>query len=235
MTDTIYSDLELIQMQAQALFVHDKNGKLLRINERDNPNPASRFFLSRSKSGNLWRTRYDLSPDFTTELERLAAAEPVISDLAEPPHHEAEYTRLLQEHAPIISTFAGPAYYLPSNQPHDAVMITSDNLALLEAHFDWLLTTLADYAPVAATVVHGKAVAVCLCARITSKVAEAGVYTEDIYRGHGFATNAARGWITAVRATGRLPLYSTSWTNLTSQAIARKLGGVLYGVDYNIT
>ena len=231
----IYSDLDLIQMQVHALFVHDTNGRLLRINERNNPNPAARFFLSRSKSGNLWRTRYDLPPDLTAELDRLAATEPVVNDLAEPPRYEAEYTRLLQEHAPIIRIGGGPGYYLPSNQPHDAVMITSENLALLEAHFDWLLTTLADYTPVAAAVVNGKAVAVCFCSRIMPKVAEAGVYTEDIYRGHGYATNAARGWATAVRATGRQPLYSTSWTNLASQVIAQKLGGVLYGADYNIT
>jgi RimJ/RimL family protein N-acetyltransferase len=231
----IYSDLDLIKMQAQALFVHDKNGRLLRINERNNPNPAARFFLSRSKSGNLWRTRYDLSPDLTAELERLAAAEAVVCDLTEPPRYATEYERLLQEHALIISTGSGPGYYLPSNQPHDAVMITSENLALLEAHFDWLMTTLADYAPAAAAVVNGNAVAVCFCSRITPKVAEAGVHTEDIYRGHGYATNAARGWVTAVRATGRQPLYSTSWTNLASQAIARKLGGVLYGANYNIT
>jgi GNAT acetyltransferase len=231
----IYSDLELIQMQAQALFVHDKNGRLLRINERNNLNPAARFFLSRSKSGNLWRTRFDLSPDLSAELERLAAAEPVASDLAEPPRYTAEYARLLQEHAPIISTGAGPGYYLPSNQPHDGVMITSENLALLEAHFDWLLTTLADYAPVVAAVVDGKAVAVCFCSRITPTVAEAGLHTDERYRGHGYATKAARGWVTAVCATGRQPLYSTSWTNLASQAIARKLDGVLYGADYTIT
>jgi RimJ/RimL family protein N-acetyltransferase len=234
-TDTIYSDLELIQMQAQALFVHDKNGRLLRINERNNPDPAARFLLSRSKSGNLWRTRYDLPADLTAELERLAAAEPVVSDFTEPPRYAGEYVRLLQEHAPMISTGAGPNYYLPSNQPHDAVMITSENVALLEAHFDWLLTTLANYAPVAATIVNGKAVAVCFCSRITPKVAEAGVYTEASYRGHGCATNAVRGWVTAVRATGRQPLYSTSWANLASQAIARKLGGILYGANYNIT
>lgn len=222
-------------MQVQALFVHDKKGRLLRINEHNNPNPAARFFLSRSKSGNLWRTRYDLSRDLTAELERLAADEPVVSNLAKPPRYTAEYTRLLQEHTPTISTFAGPSYYLPSNQTHDAVTITLQNLALLEAHFDWLLTTVADYAPVTATVVHGKAVAVCFCARITPKVAEAGVHTEDIYRGHGYATNAVRGWTTAVRATERLPLYSTSWTNLASQAIARKLGGILYGAGYSIT
>jgi len=231
----VYSDLELIQMQARALFVHDTSGKLLRINERNNPNPEVRFFLSRSKSGNLWRTRYDLSAELSAELERLAAAEPVVSDLTEPPRYAAEYVRLLQEHAPIIGTGAGPAYYLPSNQPHDAVMITSENVALLEAHFDWLRTTLADYAPVAATIVNGKAVAVCFCSRITPKVAEAGVHTEAIYHGHGYATNAARGWVMAVRATRRQPLYSTSWTNLASQAIARKLGGVLYGADYTIT
>ena len=140
----IYSDLDLIKMQAQALFVHDKNGRLLRINERNNPNPAARFFLSRSKSGNLWRTRYDLSPDLTAELERLAAAEAVVCDLTEPPRYATEYERLLQEHALIISTGSGPGYYLLSNQPHDAVMITSENLALLEAHFDWVMTTLPE-------------------------------------------------------------------------------------------
>jgi hypothetical protein len=33
---------------------------------------------------------------------------------------------------------------------------------------------------------------------------------------------------------GCIPLYSTSWDNLASQAIARKLQMVLYGEDWSI-
>ena len=37
-----------------------------------------------------------------------------------------------------------------------------------------------------------------------------------------------------VRAMGRLPLYSTSWGNTASQAVARRLGAVQYAVDLSI-
>jgi len=231
----IYTDFDLIQLQAEALFVYDENGKLLRINEPGNDAPPARFFLSRSKSGNLWRTRCDVPAELAVKLEKLATAEPVVVDLSEPPRYAAEYAQTLADHAPVIDTWAGPAYYIPSDQPHNAVQITPENLVLVEAHFDWLLTTLEIYAPVMATVVEGKAVAVCFCSRIAAKVCEAGVHTEDAYRGYGYATQAARGWAAAVRASGRLPLYSTSWSNLASQAIAKKLGGVMYGSDYSVT
>lgn len=225
--------MQLAQMQAEALFVHDANGKLLRINEPDNLTPAPRFFLTRTRTANLWRTRYDLPADLAHALEQLAAAEPISADLPQLPLYTAEYVELLQPHSPAD---AGPAYYLPeSDQPSQAVLITPENVSVLQTHFDWLRTTLADYAPVAATVVDGQAVAVCFCSRITTQVAEAGVYTATSYRGHGYATDAVRGWATAVRASGRLPLYDTSWTNNASQAIAQKLGAVQYGANYSLT
>jgi RimJ/RimL family protein N-acetyltransferase len=235
----IDTDLDLMRLQAEALFVHDANGRLVCINEPDPTNPAPRFFLARTKVGHLWRARFDLPLDLAAELDRLAAAEPVVSDLSEQPHYAVQYAALLNQHSPLVATDAGPAYYLPEpdqlDQPHNAVLITPENINLLQAHFSWLLTTLTDYAPVAAAIVDGQAVAVCFCSRITTKVCEAGVHTEEKYRGHGYATQAARGWAKAVRSTGRLPFYSTSWSNLASQAIARKLGGVLYGVDFSAT
>jgi hypothetical protein len=231
-----YSDLALMQLQAEALFVHDTNGKLLRINEPDPIDPAPHFFLGRTCAGHLWRTRYDLPDDLAAELGHLASAEPVSNDLSELPLHAAQYIDLLKPHAPLITVNSGPAYTLPElDSPHDVVTITADNITLVQAHFAWLFATLTDYAPVVASVVDGNAVAVCFCSRITPHVAEAGVYTEADYRGQGYATKVVQGWAAAVYATGRLPLYSTAWSNHASQAIARKLGAVQYGADYSLT
>lgn len=232
----VYSDLTLIRMQVDALFVHDAHGQLLRINEPDPGQPAPRFFLGRTRMGNLWRTRSDLPPDLAAELERLAADEPVLDNPVDPPRYITEYTNLLNHHAPLVTTASGPAYYLPElDPPRSALTITPQNVGLLQTHFSWLLTTLAEYAPVAAVIVAGSAVAICFSSRLTPQAAEAGVYTQAEYRGHGYATDAVRGWAAGVRATGRQPLYSTAWSNTASQAVARKLGAVQYGADFSLT
>ena len=236
-----YSHLELAQMQAGALYVHDANNRLLRVNEPDPDGPAPRFFMVRTMSGNLWRTRYDLPADLTTELESLAADEPVVGDLTklrEPPYHLAEYTELLKQHAPLNSMDidAGPAYYLPKLRPAmGTVTITPANETLLEAYYPYTRSRHAELAPVVVRVVDGVAVAVCCSARITARVAEAGVHTVEPYRGRGYAADIVRGWAAGIRATGRLPLYSTSWENVASQAVAAKLGAVPYGADFSIT
>jgi hypothetical protein len=231
----IYRDLELAQMQVEALFVHDTDGRLLRVNEPDPGEPAPRFFLARTATGNLWRTRADLPADLSASLARLAADEPIAADLREPPAHMAEYTALLEQHAPVGHTEAGPAYYLPELDPADrAVIITPENAGLVEVHFPYTRTNYAALAPVAVCVDDGVAVAVCFSARITPQVAEAGVFTVQAYRGRGYAADTVRGWAAAVRALGRLPLYSTSWSNTASQAVARRLGAVQYGVDLSI-
>jgi RimJ/RimL family protein N-acetyltransferase len=231
-----YSDLELAQMQADALFVHDARGKLLRVNEPDPENPAPRFFLTHTRAGNLWRTRYDLPADLAAALEGLAATEPVSNDLHEPPRHEAEYAELLEQHAPLGKTYAGPSYYLPElDPPAGTVTITPENATLVLAHYPYTFDWLAERSPVVVVVVDGVAVAACFSARITGQVAEAGVHTVESYRGRGYAVETVRGWAAAIRATGRLPLYSTEWANSASQAVATKLGAVQYGVEFSIT
>jgi RimJ/RimL family protein N-acetyltransferase len=53
-------------------------------------------------------------------------------------------------------------------------------------------------------------------------------------QGRGYATAAVAGWAVAIRERELLPLYSTSWDNIASQRVARKLGMVLYGEDWSI-
>jgi RimJ/RimL family protein N-acetyltransferase len=234
-----YTDLELLQIQADALYVHDSNKKMLRINESDpddTDDPAPRFFLARSLAGNIWRVRHDLPDELASELERLAAAEPVVYDLREAPYYIAKYTELLAAHAPITDTYTGPAYYLPQvESPSRALLLTPENKSLAQAHFAWIFNNLESVSPVAVMVDDGVAVTACSSVRITLQAAEAGLYTQETYRGRGYAADTVRVWAQAVRATGRLPLYSTWWANRASLAIAAKLGAVQYGVDFNIT
>jgi GNAT acetyltransferase-like protein len=231
-----FSNFELLQMQTDALFVYDARQRMVSINEPEADNPAPRFFLGRSLAGNLWRIRYDLPDDLSNELERLAASEPVVSDLRESPYHQMTYMELLAAHAPISGTSAGPAYYLPKfDLPNRALLVTDANRGLVQTHFPWLYSHLEGYSPAAVMVDDGVAVTACSSVRLTPQAAEAGLYTLESYRGGGYAADTVRCWAEAVRATGRIPLYSTSWENNASQAVARKLGAVQYGADFNIT
>jgi len=53
----------------------------------------------------------------------------------------------------------------------------------------------------------------CFCARRSDAAAEAGLETAEAFRGRGFGPRVTAAWAWAIRATGRIPLYSTAWTN----------------------
>lgn len=226
---------DLAMLQVDVLFIHNTDGKLLRINEPEPTDPAPRFFMTRTANGNLWRTRHDLPAELGNELHRLAETVPVGIDQPEASCFLPMLTTVLNQHAPIQSMYGGPAYRLPELAPSQhAVTVTQENAALLDRHFAWA-RNLDDYTPVVVVVEDGAAVAIGFSSRLTPKVAEAGVYVEPPYRGRGCATEVVRSWAAGVRAEGRLPLYSTSWDNAASQAVARKLGAVQYGVNFSIT
>jgi len=64
---------------------------------------------------------------------------------------------------------------------------------------------------------------------------EAGVETAPPYRGRGHAAQVVAAWARAVLELGRVPLYSTSWQNEASRAVARKLSLIRFGDDLHIT
>jgi len=71
--------------------------------------------------------------------------------------------------------------------------------------------------------------------RITPEAHEAGVESLPEFRGRGYATDVVAAWALLVKSLGALPLYSTSWENTASQAVATKLQLVQYGGDFHIT
>jgi RimJ/RimL family protein N-acetyltransferase len=81
----------------------------------------------------------------------------------------------------------------------------------------------------------GRAISICRSVRIGPQAHEAGIETLPQHRGNGYAPIVASAWATTVNEIGCIPFYSTSWNNLASQAVARKLGMRPYGVTFHIT
>jgi hypothetical protein len=232
------SDLQFLEIQADALFTHDARGRIGYVNEPDGDR-APRFFFGRTGEGNLWRFRDDLTEDLVRHLDRLAADEPVQVDLRAEPRNLGAFLAALRSDRETPSIDAGPAFRFPDElpPPADVTPITRENIHLLR-RLGWdpdaEARELDARGPFVAVVQDGAAVSVCFCARLTARSAEAGVETMEAYRGRGYAPAVVAAWAHAVRAIGRIPLYSTSWDNLASRAVARKLGLVQYGTDLSI-
>jgi hypothetical protein len=230
----VETDLQLMRIQAETLYRYDADGRLLCVNEPGGP-PAPRFFMSRTAQGNLWRYRYDLPAAIVEQLEALCRSEPISANLAPAPQCYGAIRAILQAQAPIEEEYRGPAYRVPDSvePPAGVVLISAADQQLLEPWFSDLLPVEPEQT-IAAVVEVGAAVAVCFCSRLTDQAAEAGLETVAAFRRKGYAAAAVAGWAAELRRRGRITLYSTSWDNLASQGVARKLGMRMYGEDWSI-
>lgn len=230
------ADLEFLEQQAQTLFLQDDAKRLLYVNEPDKPE-APRFFLGRTKQGNVCRFRYDLPEPLIEHLEALVALEPIPRALHEEPTYFTAFRDVLHEHSAVRRVWTGPAYRFSGvvRWPPGVVRITDANADLLDEGFaDWR-ADLATCQPCVVVVRENRAVSICCSARTSPFAAEAGLETLAAFRRRGYAAAAVAGWAAAVCETGRTPLYSTSWDNLASQGVADKLGLMMYGTDLHIT
>ncbi|MHC5544420.1 GNAT family N-acetyltransferase, partial [Singulisphaera rosea] len=62
----------------------------------------------------------------------------------------------------------------------------------------------------------------------------AGLDTAPAYRRRGYALRVTAAWADAVRSSGRIPLFSTSWENAGSLGVARALGLRVYATDWSV-
>jgi RimJ/RimL family protein N-acetyltransferase len=227
--------INLMELQVETLYRCDPDGRLRCVNEPGDP-PAPRFFMGRTAGGNLWRFRHDLPADLVQTLEQICRAEPTSDELTQPPQGYAGIRAALAADAPIVSEFRGPAYRAPVDMPHlpGAMLIEATSVQMLDRWFADLIPGWEAAQPIAVVLEQASAVAVCFCSRVGDRAAEAGVETVPAFRGRGYAAAAVATWAAEVRWRGLLPLYSTSWDNLASQGVARKLGMQRYGEDWSI-
>jgi RimJ/RimL family protein N-acetyltransferase len=226
----------LIELQLDVLLARDTQGRLTTTRD-PTPRPAPRLFLGRSGDGNVWALRQDLGAETSEVLRRHCAAEPrLITPRADSrPSCREPALRLL---APVESEYRGPAYVLPEGLPADdrAREVAADERSLWCDAFPWLAAEFDAVAPVAIAFAGGRPAAICHSPRgRTALAAEAGVETLAPFRGQGLATAAVACWARAVQQSGRIALYSTSWDNAASQAIARRLSARLYGENWHLS
>ena len=223
---------ELMRLHVDALFTRDARGDLLRVNE-PNGVAAPRFFLGETVEGLILRFRGDVGDETRRELADAASLE-VLNDLPATPE---TYQEILSSTAPVEKTWSGPVFSFPDALPSgdETILITDDNAYYLERHLSAWRGDVHSCAPLMALVVDDAAVAICGSVRITDRACEACVETTATARGHSYAGQVVSAWARAIRAAGKTPLYSTSWHNSASRAVARKLGLIQFGTDLHIT
>ena len=229
-----------MQLHIHALCRHDSKLRLVSVNDWQ-PRAPARFFLGRTRDGNIWRFGDGVPGDVCEEIESLCVDEP--ETLTGSPHHESTYVEILSAHKPVEQIWHGPAYWFPhgtaelehAGYARAAIYVNEENATVLNNSMSDWLEDVPHQQPFAAVVVNNQAVAVCASVRITPEAHEAGVETHTSHRRKGYALSAVSAWAIAVEANGALPLYSTSDENQVSQSVAARLGLVQYGTDFHIT
>ncbi|MDE0401012.1 MAG: GNAT family N-acetyltransferase [Candidatus Poribacteria bacterium] len=232
------SDTELMEIHVEVLFTQDENRCLQRINEPDGDGkPAPRFFFGYTNEGSICRFRHDLPDNVVAQLKEVVAAEPMPVNSEKIPKNHSQFKDILQSQAPIERVWVGPAYRFPEQiaPPTNVVRLSRTHAGLLKGDFAEMVSELNSSQPYLAVIEDSQAVSICRSIRSSSRAHEAGVDTLVGYRRRGYAIWVVAAWALAVRALNRIPLYSTSWDNLASQGVARRLDLVQYGVDYHVT
>ncbi len=230
---------DLTALHLDALYARDERGRLL--NRRTGaPTPRVHFF--RTAYRNYGLVASELPERLAREIEALFASEPVEGDPERWEHSEpgclAEVRRLLAEQRPPSREYRGPAFAFPEvlPAPERAVEVIRDPSTQPTApRVEWIRTAVVDDQPlVGARDETGRVVSVCHSAALGPRSAEAGLETDASARRRGLALAVTVEWAQALRATGRVPLYSTSWDNGASRAVARRLGLTVYGEDWHV-
>lgn len=226
--------LALMDLHVEALYRCDTAGLMVCDNEPDGAD-APRLYLHRTRAGNLWRFGHTVPESTQQRLAVLCASEPIATDVQTVPVNYHAIRTVLTADAPLTHEYRGPTYHFErSPQPSaHAVVIDVHNHALLQRYFPDEQYP-PEAGPAAMVVEDGAAVSLCFCSRLTARVAHAGLATVAAYRRRGYAIATVATWAAMVYASGRQPLYGTSWDNLASQRVAQHFGLVLYGEDWSI-
>jgi hypothetical protein len=230
-------------LHIKTCFVLDDHGRIVSTRE-PGANRGPLFTIVKSQEACAWAIRSNVPPALASELEHLARDEPPALDLQQAPVQSHRYIsiltgRIAANERSVKKTIEsdGPAFEFPDALVQSPDVVVVEDEQLLDRNFTgWIPGEIkAGRSPVMAIVEDDYPVSICFCARRSENAAEAGVETAEAHRGRGFGPRVTAAWAHAVRSSGRIPLYSTSWSNKASLAVARKLNLVAYASSWNLS
>ncbi len=233
--EALMDDRALMEIYADTIFIYDSRGRMLGSNEPrvQERRPAPRLFLGRTRAGHVVRFSAAVSDDLANRLEEILQRLPPVDDLTVPPDTYAAVRQALERYGPIAKEEAGPAYAFPASiiQQEEVVQLTDATIEVVRHTYPTLVDEFRDWSPCFVALHEEVAVSICMSSRVTAVADAAGVDTLPAFRGRGYAASATAAWGAAIRQAGRIPLYSTSWDNLASQGVARRIGLIMFGAE----
>jgi hypothetical protein len=211
---------------AETMFGTDERGRLV--------GSAPHFHLLRTANLVICRCHEALAESVAAELQHLAQRQR--GRPSQWSHDYADFLRTLSASGPLKSVRAGPLYSFPDlrGAATDAVHIHAGNADLLHGELhEWAPDAILGL-PMMAVVVDGRAVSVCASVNASAAAHCAGVETAPGHRGKGLAGLAVRAWASEVQAIGARPYYGTTFNNLASQSVARRLGLDLVAAEFAV-
>ncbi|MDF1490093.1 GNAT family N-acetyltransferase [Tessaracoccus caeni] len=230
------SATHLLALHVGALYRLDEHGRLIETNEAT-PNPAPRVFVGRTAEGSSCYLRRDVPEGLGRRIDQLTRDLPLYPDRRGDAEVYGAIEDAIAEAGTIASRWHGLAYAFTtpcSPMSSEATEIT-DGRDVLVGPFAPFQTDLKAIWPFFGVLRDGRVVSACYSARLTDHAAEAGVDTDPAHRGQGLAATVINAWRKAIEDSGRTALYSTSYDNLSSQAVARRLGLSQYAETFSLT
>ena len=192
------------------------------------------FYVLRTPQQVMCRCHARLGDDLARALEQIVMAER--GRQRDWPLEYGQYLNVLSSLAPLRAVRAGPLYSFsaPPVGTGGATRITRNNAYLLRGGLDEWLPDVATGRLIYATVVDGHAVSLCASVQVFEGAHVAGVETLPSHRRRGLAVEAVASWAGAVSRLNAVPLYGTTFDNLASQGVARRLGMQLLGAEFSV-
>jgi len=191
------------------------------------------FYLLRTPHEAVCRVHARVDDGVARSLEAIAIAER--GRQRDWPLEYGQYLALLGSLAPVKAMRAGPMFSVqPPAVPSAATKIGLENADLLRGGLDEWLPDVAAGRLIYAALADGRAVSLCASVQAFAGAHVAGVETLPAHRGRGLATQAVAGWAAAVSRLNAVALYGTSFDNLASQGVARRLGMTLLGAEFSV-
>ena len=216
-----------------ACFMSSERSDLICANDW-NHSPSPALWVGFTRQEIFWRFHESVPLALRGKVARLLETEAFECEGSQHPRHDAQYRQYFSS----TTAVSGPTYWMPgrvtSSTGTTKDIFIEDSGLLRGSELDAWIPDIPHQQPMVASIEQGRAVAICASVRITSRAHEAGVETLTAFRGRGHGAAAVAAWAKRVSAAGAVPLYSTSWQNVASQGVARRVGFRAFGWEYRV-